>query len=134
MRTLGPNVPSRQEGFQPAKIARALADLEEEKATTNLLGEPSPQAKAWCPFPNEVALDKRLSAAALVLLALRTTFVGSFVLRVVFLLGAHIVRSGLGRDVIKRAIKEIVAAGFLDRRQVRRLAPISHHAVQFNRD
>jgi hypothetical protein len=60
-----------------------------------------------------------------VLLAFRATFVGSFVLRVVFVLGARIVRSGLGCNVIKRAIREIVAAGFLDRRQARRFGSYS---------
>jgi len=50
-------------------------------------------------------------------LAYRATFVGAFALSVLVLLAQRLLRSGLGRDVIERAIREIVAAGYLVRQQ-----------------
>ena len=69
-------------------------------------------------FPNAVARDMRLSEAALVVLAYRSTFVGIFALSATALIRAQIVHGrGLGRDVIERAIRDLVAAGFLKRVQ-----------------
>src|SRR5262245_24222732 len=72
---------------------------------------------AWARLPNWVVDDRRLGEAALVLLAFRATFVGAFALCVAVLLVQRLVRSGFGRDVIERAIRELVAAGYLDRQQ-----------------
>ena len=69
-------------------------------------------------FPNAVARDMRLSEPALVILAYRSTFVGVYALSVTALIRGQIVHGrGLGRDVIERAIHELVAASYLERNQ-----------------
>lgn len=74
---------------------------------------------AWARLPTTIARDMRLDAAALVFIAHRATFVGDFAANIPALLRKPIVRTGLGRDVIKRTIRLCRAIGYLDRRQPR---------------
>lgn len=70
---------------------------------------------AWGDLPNAVALNHSVSAANLVLLALRTTL-KDFDLGVDGL-NIAVRGKGLGRDVVERANTEAVSLGLLERRQ-----------------
>ena len=90
------------------------------RAPTGAPSIPAPPSRAqvaWARLPNEVARDRRLGAAALVLLAYRATFIGNYRIIISALLNERIARAGLSRHVIQRAMREIIAAGHLDRRQ-----------------
>jgi hypothetical protein len=69
-------------------------------------------------LPHSVARDQQLSAEALVLTAYRATHIGSFALNEKALLKARIA-SGMGRDVIRRGLDKMCAAGYLVRTQPR---------------
>ena len=66
-------------------------------------------------FPNVVARDARLSPAALVIIAYRSTFIGQFKLLPDRL--GHLVTTGLGKNAATAAIAEIVSTGYLRRWQ-----------------
>ena len=69
-------------------------------------------------LPHSVARDQKLSAEGLVMTAYRATHVGSFALNEKALLNARIA-SDMGRDVIRRGLGEMCAAGYLIRTQPR---------------
>lgn len=93
--------------------------------------EPHPcsLSRQFAKLPNSVARDKRLGPAGLVLIAFRSTMTGNYVLNEKWLRKHPIVRppaadenraarsSGLGKNVIRRAIAENCDAGYLERQQ-----------------
>src|SRR5262249_41829080 len=93
-----------------------------EAAARRQVSRPStneaPPRRAWCRLANSVVRDERLTAAGLVALAYRATFVGNYALNVTSLLARPIVRGpGFGRNVIERAIANIWAIDYLKRWQ-----------------
>lgn len=77
-----------------------------------------PQRRGYGELPNEVVRDERLSPAALVLLAWRSTFAGDYVTReqvVAKIVARPNGRGGFSKSTARPALATLKAAGYLDR-------------------
>jgi hypothetical protein len=97
----------------------------EDEAENQDAGSCKSKSGAFARFPNAVARDERLDAAALVLLAYRSTFgdeIADFGLNETALLKRPIVKpgTGLGRNAIRGGISNAVDLGYLVRGQTGR--------------
>lgn len=91
---------------------------------------------AFANFPNEVARDKRVTPALLVLLTYRSTIasdVQSFGLNEIALVRSPVVKpgSGLGKNSIRQAVSLAQKLGYLVRRQAK--IPLPDGSIEFDR-